>query len=167
MGGLVEAVSRKWQAIYFTIFNIIVIITVGVGLTVVGCVECGSALSDWLKPLREATADGALYGTFVVSAMEVTRMVLLPADFLRQIFIEPLKEKQREEGRAKGIAEGRAEGRSEGIAQGRAQGRAELRTEMLNWMMRRDYAQRVGIEFNEPMQGEDIGSNGSGKSQAS
>ena len=72
-------------------------------------------------------------------------MVLLPADYLRQKFIEPLKERQKEEGRA--------EGRAEGHAEGRARGRTEMREQFLNWLQRREEAEREGREFNEPMPG--------------
>ena len=60
-------------------------------------------------------------------------MVLLPADYLRQKFIEPLKERQKEEGRA--------------------EGRAEMREQFLNWLRRREKAELEGREFNEPMPG--------------
>ena len=71
-------------------------------------------------------------------------MVLLPADYLRQKFIEPLKERQKEEGRAQGRVEGRIEGRS------------EMREEILNWFQRKEEAEREGREFNEPMPGTEV-----------
>ena len=78
-------------------------------------------------------------------------MVLLPADYLRQKFIEPLKERQKEEGRAEGRAEGHAEGHTEG--------RASMRAEILEWLKDKEEAEREGREFNEPMPG--IEKNGS------
>lgn len=72
-------------------------------------------------------------------------MVLLPADYLRQKFIEPLKERQKQEGRD--------EGRAEGHAEGRAEGRAEMRSEIEAWLRDKEQAEREGIEFNEPMPG--------------
>ena len=71
-------------------------------------------------------------------------MVLLPADYLRQKFIEPLKERQKEEGRAEGRAEGRVEGR------------VEMREEILGWLQRKEEAEREGRDFNEPMPGTEV-----------
>ncbi len=76
-------------------------------------------------------------------------MVLLPADYLRQKFIEPLKERQKQEGRDEGLKLGRAEGRAEG----HAEGRAEMRSEFEAWLRDKEEAEREGIEFNEPMPG--------------
>ena len=70
-------------------------------------------------------------------------MVLLPADYLRQKFVEPLKERQKEEGRAVG----------------RAEGRAEMREEILGWLQRKEEAEREGREFNEPMPGTEVNGN--------
>ena len=70
-------------------------------------------------------------------------MVLLPADYLRQKFIEPLKERQKEEGRM----------------EGRTEGRIEMRAEILEWLRDKEEAEREGREFNEPMPG--IEKNGS------
>ena len=75
-------------------------------------------------------------------------MVLLPADYLRQKFIEPLKERQKEEVRAQGRVEGRVEGRIEG--------RSEMREEILNWLQRKEEAELEGREFNEPMPGTEV-----------
>ena len=80
-------------------------------------------------------------------------MVLLPADYLRQKFIEPLKERQKQEGRDEGLKLGRAEGRAQGRAEGHAEGRAEMRSEIEAWLRDKEQAEREGIEFNEPMPG--------------
>ena len=66
---------------------------------------------DWVELIKSSTANGILYATAIVSFVEVGRMVLLPADYLRQKFIEPLKERQKEEGRG---------GRSHGGTRGNA-----------------------------------------------
>ena len=84
---------------------------------------------DWVELIKSSTANGILYATAIVSFVEVGRMVLLPADYLRQKFIEPLKERQKEEGRE------------------------EMRVEFLSWLRRKEEAEREGREFNEPVPG--------------
>ena len=84
---------------------------------------------DWVELIKSSTANGILYATAIVSFVEVGRMVLLPADYLRQKFIEPLKERQKEEGRE------------------------EMRVEFLSWLQRKEEAEREGREFDEPVPG--------------
>ena len=143
-----ETSSRKWQPIYFSIFSVTIVVTMVATVVLNGCSGC-SRLLEWLEPIESATARGVLYATAIVSTIEVMRMVMLPADYLRQKFIEPLKERQKEEGREEGRTEGHAEGRVEG----RAEGRAEMRAEFEAWLQRREEAEREGREFNEPVPG--------------
>ena len=132
--------SRKWQPIYFSIFSVTIVVTMVATVVLNGCSGC-SRLLEWLEPIESATARGVLYATAIVSTIEVIRMVMLPADYLRQKFIEPLKERQKEEGRE--------EGRTEGLAEGRA----EMRAEFEAWLQRKEEAEREGREFNEPVPG--------------
>ena len=138
-GRLVETSSRKWQPIYFSIFSVTIVVTIVAIVTVGGCSGC-SHWTDWLELVKSGTSSGVLYATAIISFMEVGRMVLLPADYLRQKFIEPLKERQKEEGRV----------------EGRIEGRSEMREEILNWLQRKEEAEREGREFNEPMPGTEV-----------
>ena len=151
-----------WQPVYFALFSIMVVVNVVAAWLSNGCPQC----ADWEDVITQGGTDGAVYGTIIVSLIEVIRiMIILPADYLSQKFVEPLKERQRaagmakglaegrEEGRAEGIAEGIAEGRAVGIAEGKAQGRAELRAEIMDWLRRKEEHEREGKEFNEPMPG--------------
>ena len=161
--------QAKWQPIYFGVFSVAVTVNVVAALVFDTCAEC----SNLWEVVRAGGLEGATDGTVIVSAMEAFRiMIILPADYLTQKFVEPLRERQRQEGREEGIREGREEGiaagreegREEGIAagrqegreEGRAAGRAELRSEMLEWLRRRDEAQSQGLEFTEPMPGLDL-----------
>ena len=92
------------------------------------CSGCSRWL-EWLEPIESATARGVLYATAIVSTIEVIRMVMLPADYLRQKFVESLKQRQKEEGRE------------------------EMRVEFLSWLQRKEEAEREGREFNEPVPG--------------
>lgn len=99
-----------------------------------GCPQCANVPDV----VAEGGTDGAVYGTIIVSIIEVIRiMIILPADYLSQKFVEPLKERQRREGRA----------------EGREEGRAELRAEILEWLRSKEEHEREGKEFNEPMPG--------------
>ena len=64
-------------------------------------------------------------------------MIILPADYLSQKFVEPLKKRQQKIGEARGQAQGHAQG----IA------------EMLDWLRSKEEAEREGREFNDPMPG--------------
>lgn len=150
-----------WQPIYFGLFSITVVTNVIAVLLSNGCPQC----ANWRDVLVEGGADGAVYATMLVSLIEVIRiMIILPADYLSQKFVEPLKERQRKEGRAQGLAEGlaegreagRVEGRVEGRAEGRVEGRAELRAEILDWLRRKEEHDREGKEFSEPIPGAEI-----------
>ena len=143
-----------WQPVYFALFSITVVVNVVAAWLSNGCPQC----ADWQDVITQGGTDGAVYGTIIVSLIEVIRiMIILPADYLSQKFVEPLKQRQRAEGMAKGLAEGReegiAEGRAVGIAEGKAQGRAELRAEIMDWLRRKEEHEREGKEFNEPMPG--------------
>ena len=131
-----ETSSRKWQPIYFSIFSVTIVVTMVATVVLNRCSGCSRWL-EWLEPIESATARGVLYATAIVSTIEVIRMVMLPADYLRQKFIEPLKERQKEEGRE----------------EGRTEGRAEMRAEFEAWLQRREEAEREGREFNEPVPG--------------
>ena len=131
-----ETSSRKWQPIYFSIFSVTIVVTMVATVVLNGCSGCSRWL-EWLEPIESATARGVLYATAIVSTIEVIRMVMLPADYLRQKFIEPLKERQKEEGRE----------------EGRTEGRAEMRAEFEAWLQRREEAEREGRQFNEPVPG--------------
>ena len=119
-----------WQPIYFGLFSITVVASVIVAWLSNGCPQC----ANWRDVVAQGGADGAVYATILVSTIEVIRiMIILPADYLSQKFVEPLKERQR--------------------AEGRAEGRAELRAEIVDWLRRKEEHEREGKEFNEPMPG--------------
>ena len=115
-----------WQPIYFGLFSITVTASVISAWLSNGCPQC----ANWRDVIFEGGAEGAVYGTILVSLIEVIRiMIILPADYLSQKFVEPLKERQR------------------------AEGRAELHAEIVDWLRRKEEHEREGKEFNEPMPG--------------
>ena len=75
---------------------------------------------------------------------------MVMAQWLRQKYLEPLKERQRAEWRAEGIEAGREEGLEAGREEGREEGRAELIAEMKDWDSRRRESEARGESFDEP-----------------
>ena len=78
----------------------------------------------------------AAINTFIIT--ETLEGAMVTAMWIRQRFLEPLKERQRAEGRAEGHAEGHAEGRAELVAQ------------IKEWESRRRDAEARGETFDEP-----------------
>ena len=86
----------EWQPIYFGLFSFVVVANVIVALYLSGCPQC----PDWQAVVVESGTDGIVKGTVLVSIIEVLRiMIILPADYLRYKFIEPLKQSLVDEGR--------------------------------------------------------------------
>ena len=92
-------------------------------------------------------------------------------DYMRKTVIEPLierneavREKRRAEGRAEGIAigeaQGEARGKAEGLAEGISEGEARMRAQFVDWLARKEDAERQGLPFDEPMPGADPSPNG-------
>ena len=123
-----ESSSRKWQQIYFNTFSVTIVLAILITVLSDRCTECTS-WQDWLELIKSGTANGILYATAMISFMEVGRMVLLPADYLRLKLIKPLEDRIFN------------------------RGKAEMRAEIVDWMDRKEEAERDGREFNEPMPG--------------
>ena len=95
-------------------------------------------------------------GAFTLT--ETMEYAMVMANWFRQQYLEPLKERQRkegreqglEEGRVAGLEEGRVEGREEGRVAGRVEGRAELLAEIREWDRRRREAEARNEPFDEP-----------------
>lgn len=135
---------------YLAILSFMVIAAIVAMSVSNGCPEC----VKWTDVVEAGTAKGVLYGTAIISVVEVMQaMILLPSEYLRYKFIEPLKQNLRDEGKEKGLMEGHAEGLAEGHAEGLAEGRAEMRAEIEAWLHAKEQAEREGREFNEPMPG--------------
>ena len=82
--------------------------------------------------------------TFTI--IETLEVAMVMAQWIRQKYLEPLKERQRAEWRAEGIEAGR----EEGLETGRDEGRAELIEEMKDWDSRRRESEARGESFDEP-----------------
>ena len=68
------------------------------------------------------------------------------ANFFREKFLIPQREKYREQGRE----QGQKQGREQGQEQGRDQGRKEMAARWREWNQRRLDAQARDEDFNEP-----------------
>ena len=126
-----------WQSIYLVILSITIVVTVVInGLFD----QCPNACSSLLEVVEVGTPKGIIYGTFIVSMMEVIRiMVMLPADYLRLKLIKPLEDRI--------FNRGKEEGEAIGIAKGASQMHAEI----VEWLEDKEEAEREGREFSKPM----------------
>ena len=123
-----EKRSLRWQQIYFNVLSVTIVVTIAVTLAIDRCSGCLD-LVDWLGLIESSTGKGILYATAIISFMEVGRMVLLPADYLRLKLIKPLEDRIFN------------------------RGKAEMRAEIVDWMERKEEAEREGRPFDEPMPG--------------
>ena len=91
---------------------------------------CPDGCSNLLEVVEVGAPKGVIYGTFIVSVMEVIRIVIImPSDYLQYKYIEPLKQRLFNAGKA------------------------QMRAEIVEWMERKEEAEREGIPFDEPMPG--------------
>ena len=137
------SVRPGWVSPYFILFTLQVI----AGEAVVAWHELFAATRDTPFETFIGIIQGigwvglaAAVNTFTIT--EALEGVMVTAMWIRQKFLEPLKEKQR--------AEGHAEGRAEGRAEGHAEGRAELIAQINEWEERRRDAETRGETFDEP-----------------
>ncbi len=133
------SIRAGWTPLYFSLFIVQVI--------------AGDAIIIW-QEMSLRTHDDA-YDTFVgiiqgigwvglasaintFTIIETLEVAMVMAQWIRQKYLEPLKERQR------------AEWRAEGIEAGREEGRAELIEEMKDWDSRRRESEARGETFDEP-----------------
>ncbi len=148
------SIPPRWRAAYFFLFTIQSLL--GAGLlswyeitqrTEDTVVETIMAIVSGMGPIGL----GAAVSTILIT--EVMQYAMTTRDYLRQVLIEPLKERQQAKWRSQGLAEGRVEGRVKGLAEGRveglAEGRAEERAAWEAWNQRRMDAEAEGKPFDE------------------
>ena len=71
---------------YLAILSFMVIATIVAMSVPNGCPEC----LKWIDVIEAGTAKGVLYGTAIISFVEVMQtMILLPSEYIRYKFIEP------------------------------------------------------------------------------
>ena len=133
-GRRMETSPKETHPLYLAVFSFTVAATVIVAALLD---RCPYGCSGLLEVIEVGTSKGVLYGTFLVSAMEVIRiMIILPSDYLRHKYIEPLKrEREKEKQRQKN------------------EGRSEMHAEILEWMREKEEADREGKPFDKPMPG--------------
>ena len=133
-GRRMETSPKETHPLYLAVFSFTVVATVIVAALLD---RCPYGCSGLLEVIEVGTSKGVLYGTFLVSAMEVIRiMIILPSDYLRHKYIEPLKrEREKEKQRQKN------------------EGRSEMHAEILEWMREKEEADREGKPFDKPMPG--------------
>ncbi len=122
------SVSPALVPFYFALFTVSVL--AGIGFVVwyeVAYITVGSTPDTMIGIIQGVGWVGlsSAIGTFTLT--EVLENTMVMANWFRQHYLEPLKERQRQEGREKGLQEGREEGRELGLEEGREEGLHEGR----------------------------------------
>ena len=121
--------------VYFGCFTLAMI--VGTSLIVlheVASETSDSAYDTWIVIMQGVGLLGLTSAIVVFTLTEILEYPMVMANWFRQQYLEPLKERQREEGRQ----------------EGREQARAEILAEIREWDMRRREAEVRGEPFDEP-----------------
>ena len=121
--------------VYFGCFTLVMI--VGTSLIVlheVASETSDSAYDTWIVIMQGVGLLGLTSAIVVFTLTEILEYPMVMANWFRQQYLEPLKERQREEGRQ----------------EGREQARAEILAEIREWDMRRREAEVRGEPFDEP-----------------
>ena len=141
--------------VYFGCFSLSMV--VGTALIVqheVVSVTSDSAYDTWIVIMQGVGLLGLTSAIVVFTLTEILEYPMVMANWFRQQYLEPLKERQRQEGVDAGLEIGREEGleigREEGRVEGRKEARAELLAEIREWDMRRREAEVRGEPFDEP-----------------
>ena len=114
------------RPLYLAIFSFTVLAFIVITAVFGECQDC----ANWLEVVEAGTGRGVLHGTAIISIMEVIQaMILLPSEYVRYKFVEPLKQRIFNEGKA------------------------EMRAEIMDWMREKEEADREGIPFDKPMPG--------------
>ena len=100
-----------------------------------------SAYDTWIGIIQGAGWIGLASAIWAFTFTEITENAMVSANWIRQRYLEPLKERQRAEWRAEGLEEGREEGRA---------AMKELVAEIKDWDQRRREAEARGEAFHEP-----------------
>ena len=101
-----------------------------------------------------------LFGFTTILMLEIGAGVMITYNYLYNKIVQPVIDGHIEVGLERGLEQGRAEGIAEGRAEGEAAGEARMRAQFVEWLIRKADAERLGVPFDEPMPGGDIGVNG-------
>ena len=144
------AIRPSWGSPYFMLFTLQVV--AGISIVTrehIAVVTDDSTYDTFIGIIRDVVSVGLASAIITFTITEILEGVMFTGMWIRQKFLEPLKESQRAEGRAEGRFEGLAEGRAEGRSEGLAEGRAAMIAEMMEWDRRRQDAEARGEPFHE------------------
>ena len=117
---------------------------------------------------RKAGLAAATAAVLTFIFLEGVSGLMITYDYLYNKIVQPVidghiakgMERGLAEGEARGEARGMAAGEARGEARGMAEGEARMRARFVEWLARKAEAERLGVEFTEPMPGADSGVNG-------
>ena len=141
------AVRPTLVGVYFGFFTLAMI--VGTSLIVlheVTAVTSDSAYDTWIVIMQGVGLVGLTSAIVIFTLTEIVEYPMVMANWFRQQYLEPLKERQRNEGREQGLEEGREQGRKEGRVAGREEGEREALARVRSEMHKRGIKLTKGDE---------------------
>ena len=108
--------------VYFGFFTLAMV--VGTSLVVlheVTVVTSDSAYDTWIGIMQGVGLVGLTSAILIFTLTEIVEYPMVMANWFRQQYLEPLKERQRKEWREQGLEEGREEGEREALARVRSE----------------------------------------------
>ena len=120
---------------------------------------------DAAKAVMDSAADAVpVFAVTTILMLEIGAGLMITYNYLYNKIVQPVIDGHIEEGIAIGEERGEARGEARGIAIGEARGKAETEARMhaqfVDWLARKENAERQGLPFDEPMPGADPSPNG-------
>ena len=97
-----------------------------------------------------------LFGFTTILMLEMGAGLMITYNYLYNKIVQPVIDGHIAEGREQGIAIGEERGE----VRGNAEGQAQMRAQFVDWLARKEEAERRGVRFDEPMPGADASPNG-------
>ena len=141
------SVNPAFVPLYFALFTLGVI--VGTAFIVwyeVGHVTSDSAPDTMVGIIQGVGWVGLASAIGTITLIETLEYAMVMANWFRQNYLEPLKERQRNEGLELGLKEGR----EQGLEQGREEALTQVKAEIREWDRRRREAEARGERFDDP-----------------
>ena len=149
------SIRANWSSPYFMVFTVQVIAGEAViMLNEITSKTQDSAYDTFVGIIQGVGWMGVASAVNTVAISELLEGLMVTAQWFRQKYLEPLKERQRQEGleqgREEGLEQGIEQGIEQGLQRGRKEGRAELISQFKDWDARRRDAEARGESFDEP-----------------
>ena len=101
--------------------------------------------------MDSAAAAVPLFVFAAILMLEIGARPMISYYYLYDKIVQPVIDGHIEKGRAQGFAEGRARAKARIKAEAEARAAARMRTQLVEWLARKEEAERQGVPFDEPM----------------